>query len=305
MKFFRLICFSLFLLYAPLYVFGFQNVTANDTLRVKKLIREAYDSRMSNALLTVSKGTQALELAKQLHYENGISEAYRTIGIGYSYQYLQEKALDNYLNALAHYQSNNNKAGIAKVYNNIGNLYRDNDYGAALKYFNLALQIARPLKDKQLIATILLNEGNISLRKKDFTDALAKFENSRKIFEELQDESNVISCIQNSGVAYFSLNKYDKAKELLIQASEGAKKLEMNTSVASIDLTLADLSIAQNNFPEAEKYIKEGSSYAKNSKMMSDFEYTNYQLEYKRKNYEKALSYLTDIYRKDSSDYKN
>jgi signal transduction histidine kinase len=79
----------------------------------------------------------------------------------------------------------------------------------------------------------------------------------------------------------------------------------MNTSVASIDLTLADLSIAQNNFPEAEKYIKEGSSYAKNSKMMSDFEYTNYQLEYKRKNYEKALSYLTDIYRKDSSDYKN
>lgn len=305
MKFFRLVYFCFFLLYAPLYVFGFQNVTANDTLRVKKLITDAYDSRMSDALLTISKGTQALELAKQLHYENGIADAYRTIGIGYAYQYTQDKALDNYLQAYSHYQSANNKAGIAKVFNNIGNLYRDNDYGAALKYFNLASQIAIPLNDKQLIATIYLNEGNVFLRKRDFTAALGKFDDSRRIFEQVHDESNIISCIQNSGVAYFSLNEYDKAKELLIQASEGAKKLEMKTSVASIDLTLADISIAQNNFVEAEKYIKEGSSYAQNSKMYSDFEYTNYQLEYKRKNYEKALSYLTDIYRKDSSDYKN
>ena len=274
-------------------------------MQIYKLLSDAYDSRMTDALLTVSKATEALKLSNTLKYETGIAEAYRTIGIGYSYQYKQSDALTNYLNALSHFQTVNNQLGIARVYNNIGNLYRDNNYEKASYNFSRALLIATKLNDTQLMASIYLNEGNIDLRKKNFYFALDKFETSRKMFIQLKDEYNTINCVQNMGVAYFNLNQYDKAKEYLLQANAGAKKLEMNTSTASIDLTLADLFIAENNFTEAEKYIHEGQLYAQNAKITSDFEYTNYQLEYKRKNYEKALFYLTDIYRKDSTDFKN
>lgn len=305
MKIIHLISLFIFILFTPLYVFGYQNVTASDTARVYKLLSDAYDNRMTDALLTVSKATEALKLSNNLKYELGIAEAYRTIGIGYSYQYKQADALTNYLNSLSRFQAINNKLGVARVYNNIGNLYRDNDYESASENFAKALLIATKLNDTQLMASIYLNEGNIDLRKKNFYGALDKFETSRKMFVQLKDEYNAINCVQNMGVAYFNLNQYDKAKEFLLQANAGAKKLEMNTSTASIDLTLADLFIAENNFTEAEKYIHEGTLYAQNTKIMSDYEYTNYQLEYKRKNYQKALFYLTDIYRRDSTDFKN
>lgn len=305
MKIYRRILFFSFILFAPLYVFGYQNVTASDTVRIYKLLADAYDSRMTDALLTISKATEALKISTNLKYENGVAESYRTIGIGYSYQSKLPEALTSYLNALSRFQAINNKLGIARVYNNIGNLYRDNDYESASDNFKKALVLATQLNDTQLMASIYLNEGNIDLRKKNFYEALDKFETSRKMFVQLKDDYNTINCIQNMGVAYFSLNQYDKAKDYLLQANAGAKRLEMNSSTASIDLTLADLFIAENNFTEAEKYIHEGSLYAQSTKINSDYEYTSYQLEYKRKNYQKALFYLTSIYRKDSTDFKN
>jgi tetratricopeptide (TPR) repeat protein len=307
MKFIYSGLFLLFVLLAPLYVFGIQNVTAADTAKVIKLNKDAYKARLSEAGQTVALAQKALNLATQLKYNTGIAEAYRTIGIGYSYQYEQVKAYDNYLNALQVFQADNNSLGIAKVYNNIGNLYRDNDntYDKALTYFKKAMLIAPKAKDNSLIAQINLNIGNVYLRKKDFVEALAKFNQSRIMFEKTNDYPNLMNSLQNIGVAYFNLHQFDKARELLLQANAGAKKLENNTAIASIDMTLADLFIAQSKFDEAEKYIQEGTSNAQNNKVEADFQYTYYQLEFKRQNYKQALYYLTKIYKQDSLDYKN
>ena len=305
MKFIYLGLFTLFVLYAPLYAFGYQNVTAGDTIEVIKLNKEAYKARSSEAAQTVALAQKALKLAIVLKYEPGKAEAYRTIGIGYSYLYDQPRAFDNYLNALQCFKDNNNKAGEAKVYNNIGNLYRDNDYEKALVYFKMSLRIAQKINDNTLLASLNLNMGNVYLRKNDFTEALAKFTMARQMFEKAHDKANLINCFQNIGVTYFNLKEYDKAKELLLKANEGAKELENYTAIASIDLTLADLYIAEHNFDEAEKYIQEGKKFAQNKKVEFDFRYTYYQLEYKRNNYHQALLYLKEIYEQDSVEYKN
>jgi tetratricopeptide (TPR) repeat protein len=295
--------FLLFILFAPLYVFGSQNVTAQDTNEVIRLNKEAYKARLSEATKTVALGNKALALATKLRYNNGMGEACRVIGIGLGYQYDQVGAIDSYMEALIHFTDAHNKNGIAKVYNNIGNLYRDNEYDRALTYFKQGLSIAVSLKDTTLLASLHLNIGNVYLRKKQYPDALAEFDISRKMFANLHDDVNLISCLQNTGVAYYSLGQYDKAKGMLLQANAGAKKLDMNATISSIDLTLTDIYIAEGKFAEAEAYINEGSSYSQNKKMDYDYKYTRYQLEYKRKNYEKALAYLTNIYKLDSADY--
>jgi tetratricopeptide (TPR) repeat protein len=304
MKFIYLGSFLLFMLYAPFYVFGYQNVMASDTNAVIKLNKDAYKARFTEAAQTVALATKALNLATNLKYDAGMAEAWRTIGIGYSYQYEQVKAFDSYLNSLQIYKASNNQIGLAKVYNNIGNLYRDNDYEKSLHYFKMSLIIAQKIQDNTLIASLNLNMGNVYLRRQDFNEALAKFNESRQVFEKANDIPNLMNCLQNLGVTYFSLKQFDEAKKLLIQANEGAKKLDNSTAIASIDLTLADLFIAENNFSEAEKYIKEGTLNAQNNKIESDFAYTYYQLEYKRKNYKQALNYLTKIYKQDSIEYK-
>lgn len=304
MKIIRLGYFLLFILISPLYVFGFQNVTSADTAEVIRLNKEAYKARLSEATKTVALGQKALALAKKIkNYNNGIGESYRIIGIGLGYQYNQREAIDNYLEALTWFDKAHNKNGIAKVYNNIGNLYRDNDHDMALQNYKQGLSIALHLKDTALLASLNLNIGNVYLRKKQYTDALTQFDISRKMFSIVKDSASLISCLQNAGVAYNSIGKNEKAKEMLLEANVGAKKLEMSATIASIDLTLADIYIAQKQFDNAEKYINEGLAYSQNKKTDYDYKYTRYQLEYKRKNYDKALEYLSNIYKIDSIDY--
>jgi tetratricopeptide (TPR) repeat protein len=247
-----------------------------------------------------------VQMYKCLKYWNGAGESSRVIGIGYGYQSQAVDAYDSYLEALSFFNTAHNKNGTAKVYNNIGNLYRDNEYRSALKYFKEALKIATNLNDASLLASINLNIGNVYLRQQQYTDALSQFDISSKMFASVKDTANLISCMQNSGVAYYNLRQYDKAKEMLIKANQGAKKFDnMSTTIAYIDLTLADIFIAEKNYVEAEKYIEEGTLNSPNKRVDYDYKFTRYQLEYKRKNYEKALLYLTHIYQQDSSDYKN
>jgi tetratricopeptide (TPR) repeat protein len=305
MKIFSLGFSLIFILFAPVYVFGYQKVTDADTNEVIRLNKEAYKARLSEATQTVRIADNAIKLARKINYPNGIAEAYRIKGIGLGYLYDQVHAFDCYMEALSFFKSVGNKNGTAKVYNNIGNLYRDNDYETALSYFKTGKSIAVRLKDTALLASLNLNIGNVFYRKKQYFDAIAQFAMARKMFEQVHDDANLISCLQNTGVCYSSMGQYDKAKDMLLQANAGAKKLDMNATISSIDLALADVYIAQRKFDEAEKIIREGSSYSLNKKVDYDYKYTTYQLEYKRKNYEKALLYLTNIYQLDSVDYHN
>jgi tetratricopeptide (TPR) repeat protein len=100
----------------------------------------------------------------------------------------------------------------------------------------------------------------------------------------------------------------DEAERLLLEANQKAKSKDLNLRVASIDLTLSALYLSKQQYDLAEKFVKEGFAYsqlAKSKRYESDFKYTSYQLEFKRKNYEKALNYLQQIYRQDSLNFYN
>lgn len=304
-----------YLLPLILFILGFNvvayaapSVMLQDTNEVIKFNKQGYDSRLTDPEQTLANANRALDLSKKLNYTRGKGESYRVLGIGYYYLNEAEKSIDNYLKALDFFKKINDLQSEAKVYNNIGNLFRDNDYEQSLSYLNKSLVIAKRLNDQELIASLYLNIGNIKYRQKSFNQALDYYNKSSLIFSELKDSVNIIKCIQNTGVIYFYLNDYDKSEKLLLQANQAAKRHDLNQTVASINLTLASLYIAKDKFTEAVKIVEEGKTYSniiKDQKLIYDYEYTNYQLEYKRKNYEKALKYLQDIYRQDSTLHKS
>lgn len=286
---------------------SFNDVMPQDTNDVNKLAKQGYDSRLTDPEQTIAYGEKALALAKEVKYSKGIGEAYRILGLGYYYLNEPEKSIDNYLQALKYFTETNDKQSEAKVYNNIGNLYRDNDYQQSLLYLNRSLAIAQKINDPQLVASLYLNIGNIKYRQKSYNQALGYYDKSYSLFTKLKDSINLITCIQNQGVTYFHLNQFEKARQLLLEANNAAKVNDLNQIVASVNLTLAALYIARNDFAGAERIIEEGKVYAniiKDKKLLYDYEYTTYQMEYKRKNFEKALHYLQDIYRQDSTLHK-
>ncbi|MBE9586292.1 tetratricopeptide repeat protein [Mucilaginibacter sp. JRF] len=303
-----LLSLILFILCNNVYASAASNVILQDTNEVIKFNKQGFDSRLTDPEQTLANANRALELSKKLNYVRGIGESYRVLGVGYYYLNESEKSIDNYLKALEYFRRLNDLQSEARVYNNIGNLFRDNDYEQSLNYLNKSLVIALKLNDRQLIASLYLNIGNIKYRQKSYNNALDYYNRSSVIFSELKDSVDIIKCIQNKGVIYFHLNDYTKAERLLLEANQAAKRHDLNQTVASINLTLASLYIAKDKFAEAVSIVEEGKTYAniiKDQKLVYDYEFTNYQLEFKRKNYEKALHYLQDIYRQDSALHKS
>ena len=282
-----------------------QGTMDRDTMDVLRLNTQAYNTRLTDPQQTVNLGGQALELAQKLKYNNGIAEAYRVMGIGEYYLNQPELAISNYISALSAFSKVNDLRGEARISNNIGNLYRDNDYDRSLEYFQKALDIGNKLGDKSLIATAYLNMGSFYFRKNSFNQALKYYDNSQSLFSEIKDSVNIILCSQNQGVAYFNLNQFDKAEQILKDANIKAKAKDMNESVASIDLTLAKLYMGESKFDNAQAVVKEGLAYAdivKDERLEENFNYTSYLIGLKRKDYQQALSYLQIVFHKDSID---
>lgn len=279
-----------------------------DSLSVDRLNELAYNIRLTDPEQTLDHAKKAMNLASKIGYYNGFGEAQRVMGIGNFYLWKNERALSYYLGSLATFKKHDYKPGLAKVYNNIGNLYREIDIEKGLTYFNRSLTIANQLNMSDLIAGANLNIGIIYFRQKRYHKAQSFFEKSFNMFTELNNPVGITQSLHNQGVIYFNLKKTDLAEKTLLESIDNAKKNELNNTVASINLTLTEIYINQGKFAKAEEALNEGKAYTelvKDPKLQQDYTFTSYQLEYKRKNYKQALEYLREVYTQDSIQFNN
>jgi tetratricopeptide (TPR) repeat protein len=302
--------FFILLTSTSIYSFQKDNSLLNskkDTSTVNELNKLGYMARLTDPEQTINYAIRAKSIANDLKFVDGEAEANRIQGIGNSYLNQKDSALSYYLIALELYKNGKNELGEAKVSNNIGNLWTEVDYDKALTYYKNALKIAVKFKIKDLIAGCYLNVGNAYYRKKNYSVALKNYEKSSILFNEINNPIGITQSLQNRGVIYYSLNQFDKAEFLLLQANTKAKEFELNSSVSSINLNLTSIYIAKGNFEKAEQFLNEGLAFAKivkNDKIIYDFTYSYYELERKRKNFEKALYYLKEVHNQDSVNYK-
>ncbi len=304
--------FTLFFFLNIGHSFAFQTassllISKEDTNTVNQLNKLGYKNRLIDPDQTIVYAGRAEKIAQELHFENGIAEANRVKGIGNYYLNERDSALNYYLISLNLFKKLNNELGEAKVSNNIGNLWLDLDYDKALEYYYKTLSIAKKYKIKDLIAGMYLNIGNIFLRKKNYNVALKNYEISSEIFNEINNPTGITQSLHNRGVIYFSLNQFDKAKKLLLEANKKAKEFELNSTVSSINLTLTSIYIAEKNYDKADQFLTEGIAFSKlvnDEKRIYDYTFTYYELEAKRKNFEKALFYLKEVHDQDSINYK-
>lgn len=285
-----------------------KRINIKDSSNVIILNNQAFKARLINPELTISNAKKALKIAKRIKYTKGIAESFRVIGIGNSYKNAIDTAIENYLNALTYFKKCNDLEGQAKVYNNLGNLYRDLDKDKSLDNFNKSLSIAKKIKKEDLIAGLYLNIGNGNQQIKDYQKALSYYKQSLLMFTNLNNKIGLIQSNQNLGVLYLNLGDFKKADSHLREALANAKQQKLNNSIAAINLTLSSINIAQNRFKEAEKTIEEGLYYTKllrDTKLEYNYTFASYELEAKRKNYSKALFFLQKAYKQDSIKYAN
>lgn len=275
----------------------------SDTLRIQKINKIAFETRLTYPLRTIDLADSALRLAKAEEYIKGIGEAYRIKGIGHFYLNDNEKAIQNYLNALDQFRIINDLKNQARVYNNIGRLYSEIDYNKSLEYYNKSLKISNKLKDEELNSALYFNMASIFQAKANFKKALIYYNQSNKIFESRKDTLNMIVNSFFTGTVYFQLKDYREAELRIKKAIEGSIKKKLYPTLIDSYTCLSKIYLERGLFKKAEENINLGFEYSKkleNKRYLYDLLHAAFQLEIKRNNNKKAIKHLSQIHRYDS-----
>ncbi len=280
-----------------------------DTTEVIDLTIRGFDMRMTDPSQALKYADRALTLAKKLGYERGKAGALRLRGLAESYLGHSEKAIESYSFALDAYKNVSDVLGEVRIYLNISSLYQNVDYDQCISYLDSAMYLynSRRLNNKSILASIYLNYGNVYQLQKSYTKSFLNYNKSYDIIKQLGESDLLGVVLTNLGIVESITGQPEKAKKYLYEALKTAKEHEYNQLIAQISLTLASIYTEEDDFDNAEKSLNEGKAYAelvKNENILHLYRMDSYMLELKRKNYEKALRRLQEIYRIDSVRFK-
>jgi len=114
--------------------------------------------------------------------------------------------------------------------NVLGNYFeRKNDYEAALKTYNEALDIVKATESTKGFAVVLNNIATIYIRKGEYDEALTYMFEGLKAEEALENQNGIAQAYNNIGVAYYYIQDFDKTTFYLTKA------LEIQESLGNFD----------------------------------------------------------------------
>lgn len=135
----------------------------HDTDKVNDLNELAYAYRNIQPDTGLLYAQQALKLAEQLAWKQGIGRSYKCMGNNYYSLSEPERSLEYYEKALEIYQQISDKAGVAEALVNIGTVHQFffSDYLKAMEYYERSLLMFQQMNDKRGIAKNFSNKSGL------------------------------------------------------------------------------------------------------------------------------------------------
>ena len=226
MKFFP---FLFLMLLSPLLSKGQVNVDAlstvwenqsnADTIRLQALheiYTKAYLYSKPDSAFAFAQ--MAYDFAKSKKRSKEMASAKRYMGVAASVQADYTKAKDLLGQAIEIEQQNNNKIGLSKALNSLGNVYlKQGDYANAIGHYRASLKIAEEQKDKQTIKSLLNNIGLVYLDMEDYDKSLDYLNQALSLNKEIGTPEGQASVLVNIGTIYRQKKEFGKALEFYEQ----------------------------------------------------------------------------------------
>lgn len=229
------------------------------------------------------------------HHLPGYSSAYNNIAAVHYLQGNYATALFYYFQSLRISEQLNDQRGIAKSYNNIGVVYVDQKtFDKALIYFNKCYNLTEQLKDDNGRADCLNNIGNVYHLTKNTDQAIENYRKSMEINKALGDERDVSAALNNIGLVFYESGDYKSALSHFHRSLKIDEELSDPGSMVVSYGNLANCYLKLDMLHAAAKYgelsLQLAQSYGMKTDVMNACEQL-YQIEEKRKDFEKALRY--------------
>ncbi|MFZ4797353.1 MAG: response regulator [Bacteroidia bacterium] len=176
------------------------------------------------------------------------------LGIAYENKTNYSQALWYYFQALNLSKKTNDSAYILKSLNNIGVVYLiKNEYNLSEKYLKLAYEIAVILNSE--LSLIDYNLAATYLEKKDYKNALQKFENVLEDDLKSNNLKNIAETYDNIGVCYLKLNQLTIAESYLNKAFEIREEINDENGLRNSFTDFAELFIVNKQYDKALAFL--------------------------------------------------
>lgn len=294
----RLFSYILIFVFAPVLSSAQLNIdslkaslaeSSRDSNRVKTLNRLAWNLRSIDPKLAMGYALESEKLACEIHFDKGRGDAFNSIGVLHYRRGEYPEAVKAHLQALSIRENTGDKEGMALSYINLGNVYSDQlNNKAAIDNYLLAAKILDESGNPGRLSFVYLNIGAVFLSENKFAEALPYCEKAKAAAIKNKDKTVEAEALNNEGVAYEGLSRYDDAlekyKASFLLSKETGDKTEMSdnlTNIGNMYRYKKDFAQALSWHGQSEKLARENSyleglrvlyeDFSKDYEAMGDF----------------------------------
>jgi tetratricopeptide (TPR) repeat protein len=145
----------------------------------------------------------------------------------------------------------------AKIFNAAGNIYMSvAEYDEAHRCFEQSQKIYKELNDENGTCDTMYNLGVASINLERWDEALASLERAKKLFEKASNKSGVADSIYGLALASLGNNNFDQAMEYFKQAQKAYKTLDNDQGIASVIMDMGAAYADKEDWTNAQATIK-------------------------------------------------
>ncbi|WP_116034528.1 tetratricopeptide repeat-containing sensor histidine kinase [Rhodohalobacter sp. SW132] len=222
---------------------GFQTIPKTEA-SVDSLLRLGFDQRDRDSRLSFEVARQALSIAYDIDYKEGMAGSHNLIGIKYIDFGDHELAHQNYLLALAIEEKLGNDSEIANILNNLSRIYvEQGNFDEAVKYLEASIERWNAVGENRRVLSTTNNLGVIYRREGNYDRALDYFwETVNRTIEQPEPDSLLyIVATLNIGNTYRNKGDLQRAKIHLFAARDFIVRNEYKSHQIFTDLVLGEL----------------------------------------------------------------
>lgn len=235
----------------------FANQTIRDTARInlQNNLAQLYLRVAPPRALELS--SEALEAAKLISFDKGISEAYNNLGFISRLKGNYPLALDYHEKALKIDKKTRNRDAQAITLKNIGNVYlSQGHYEKALDYYFQSLDILEQTRDEYGLAAIYNNIGLAYKNQGNYDKALEQYEKSSEIFKRINNQKGLANSYNNFGIIYLKRGDYESAIDNYLKALEIVEEIGDKITQNSTLNNLGNIYFQQENYLKALEFYE-------------------------------------------------
>lgn len=227
-----------------------------DTIKVSNYIEVAARIQNKDYANCIKLCDEAIRIANNINRPDFIAHAHFLKGLTSYFAGEYDATLQYYLTAIKQFDSLNNNAGKASVYNELGFFYRkQHNDTAALNSFKEAFRLAQIDHDEAVMATAINNQGVWAQDHGNHTIALSLFSQAQTYYVALKDSIGISYTLDYASVSYAAQKNFIKAVQF--QTESYFIRLRMkDTNAAALSLfCLGEFALLQHNQPAAIRYF--------------------------------------------------